>query len=107
MSRRMIPQKDQDYIKVLSAALAADIAGNVEAHGDAFVDRNVEVHDSVEVYNNIMADNNVEVSGDLQVGGSVIYRHAVIPAYPTTAGTYVLKLTVDANGHATFAWIAA
>jgi predicted acyltransferase (DUF342 family) len=115
----MISQKDQDYIELLSPALDADINRDVEAHHDVEVDNNVEVDNDVTVDNNVEVGNDVgvdsnaivanslTVGGDLQVNGNIKYKQAVIPAYPTAEGTYVLKLTVDASGHATFAWIAA
>ena len=40
MSRRMIPQKDQDYIEVLSTALTAGIEGNVEVGKNVHIDGN-------------------------------------------------------------------
>jgi hypothetical protein len=100
MSRRMITQKDQDYIKVLSTALDVDQNKHVVINGD------IETYHDVEVENNLVVDNDADVYGELHVNGGVKYHQAVIPEYPATEGTYVLKLTVDASGHATFAWIA-
>ena len=38
MSRRMIPQKDQDYVETLAVAISADKEGNVEIGRDLHVD---------------------------------------------------------------------
>jgi hypothetical protein len=52
-------------------------------------------------------ENGCTVTGDLTVEGNVKYQQTVIPACPTTAGTYVLKLTVTSTGTKSFTWVAA
>ena len=123
MSRRMIPQKDQDYIEVLSTALSADKVGNVEVGGDfevgnnAIVGSDAIVSGAVTVSGDVEANGNVEVGNELQVDGKLLtgrpsqiqigYDGPTLPDFPSDAGTYVLKLTVNASGNLTFAWIAA
>ena len=58
--RRMITQKDQDYIKALSTALAADIE-----------DGRVVIGNNVAVGNNVYVDSDVEVGNNVEVGGKI------------------------------------
>jgi hypothetical protein len=71
MSRRMISQKDQDYVKVLSTAIDADKEGN------AVVDGNLKVNGTIEqdTYE-LDEDLGLTLTSEAQAAGfSIFYQH--------------------------------
>lgn len=96
MARRMIPQKDQDYIEVLSTALAADTEGNVK------VGRNLHVDGKLLTEGGLASNGTTDLGileGFSLLGetGITLGSGSQIALFGTTGGLQNIKFTVTSN----------
>ena len=76
--------------------------------GPGFVSRGPVSFDAPATFNaGFTSKAPISTTANLSVDGLIYYQSVQVPVYPTNTGTYVLKLTVAANGSKSFAWVAA
>ena len=97
MSRRMISQKDQDYVKVLSTAIDADKDGNLQVNGNQTETGNLSV-------DGIITQKKFELDTELGLNFSAASK-GIVSAYYTRArvsnGKLNLVIAITIPGNAT------